>query len=104
MSSESDLLQLLNCKFDMFTAQVLQKMDDLLELKDVVQQLTESKRLQRDKDADRKRKQRERDAEEETRGRLSLPKIIFMKDKLWKVLNIILIYKVVLEGMIFMIG
>ena len=56
-------------------------MDDLLELKEVVHQLTESKRLQRGKDAERKRKQRERDAEEETRGRLSLPKIIFMKDK-----------------------
>ena len=78
---DAELLQLLNDKFTVFTEQVLQKLDSILELKEVVLQLTESKQLKRSQEAGRKREQRARDREHREKGLLQIPRDIWRRDE-----------------------
>ena len=82
---DAELLHALNDKFEVFTAQVLQKLDQLLELKTEVQKLSEGKRQQRDGAAERKRVQRARDREHRRRALLSIPNDIWRQDPRIKV-------------------
>ena len=75
------LLLELNEKFECFTGQVLRKLDSILELKDPLQLLCESKQKRRKEEADRKRDQRAREKAERNRGLLPLPKDIWRKDE-----------------------
>ena len=75
------LLQELNAKFTVFTAQVLERLDSILELKLVVSKLTESKQLKRNQEAERKRAQRARDREQREKGLLSIPRDIWQRDE-----------------------
>jgi len=77
---DADLLQQLNDKFTLFTQQVLQKLDSILELKEVVSKLTESKQLKRGAEAGRKRAQRARDRALKEKGLLPIPRNIWKRD------------------------
>ena len=74
------LLLDLNDKFDRFAADVLGKLDGIMELKTVVAQLCESRCRQRASEAARKRDQRARDKEERERDRIPLQNNIFRHD------------------------
>ena len=74
------LLLDLNDKFDRFAADVLGKLDGIMELKTVVAQLCESRCRQRASEAARKRDQRARDKEERERDRIPLLNNIFRHD------------------------
>ena len=76
----TQLLQELNEKFEAFTGQVLAKLDSILELKDTVQLLCESKRKQRKLEADRKREQRARDKAQKNKGLVPIPRNIWKRD------------------------
>ena len=54
----SEQLLALDAKFTLFTQQVLEKLDSILELKQIVSQLCEGKKAQRQAEAAKKREQR----------------------------------------------
>ena len=78
---DAELLQELNAKFEVFTEQVLRKLDSILELKEVVSRLSESKQHKREREAERKRAQRTRDREQREKGLLPLPRDIWRRDE-----------------------
>ena len=70
----------LNAKFSVFTQQVLERLDSILELKQIVNQLCEGKKAQRQAEAAKKREQRAAVRSIREDGLLPLPGMIFKKD------------------------
>ena len=76
---EDQLLGELVVRFDHFTAQVLQRLDALLEMKDTVDKLFQASAWKKSKDADRKRQQRARELACKQTHLIPLPKDIFRR-------------------------
>ena len=72
-----ELLQQLSTKFDLFTGQVLEKLDCI---RAEVNKLSESQRKKRGQDADRKRIQRTKARQQRLKNLLALPKNIWYRD------------------------
>jgi len=77
----SEQLLALDAKFTLFTQQVLEKLDSILELKQIVSQLCEGKKAQRQAEAAKKREQRAHEKSIREVGRLALPNCVFKKDR-----------------------
>ena len=69
----------LNERFEMFTGQILVKLDAILEMKSSVDKLLQATNWKRAQDAERKRVQRARDAEAKNRGLLPLENNIWSR-------------------------
>ena len=76
MDADASSLQELNTKFEVFTQEVLARLDSI---KAEVAKLSENQRHKRSQEAERKRAQRQRDREERLKGFLPLP-----KSDIWK--------------------
>ena len=55
---DRDVIVRLSERFEIFTRQVLSKMDELLSMRDTVEKLLQRKSVKRQQDAERKRQQR----------------------------------------------
>ena len=73
-------LQGLNYRFEIFTGQILEKLDAILEMKSSVDKLLAATNWKRVQDAERKRLQRARDAEARNKGLLPLKNNIWRRD------------------------
>ena len=75
----------LNETFQVFTEEVLQKLDQLLSLRETVQELCEAKIAKRLCESDRKRKQRDALRQDNEKGRVSPPNNVWQRDDRLKV-------------------
>ena len=75
----------LNETFQIFTEEVLQKLDQLLSLRETVQELCEAKIAKRQCESERKRKQRDALRQDNEKGRVSPPKNVWQRDDRLKV-------------------
>ena len=76
---EPAILQLVQ-NFDVFSQQVLEKLDALLEMKETVDRLFTASQWKRSKDAERKRQQRAREQEKRRTHMVPLPKDIWRRN------------------------
>ena len=75
--ADRDVIVRLSERFEIFTEQVIKKMDELLSMRDMVDQLLRRKTNKRNSDAERKRKERTATAKAKTGDRIVLKGSIF---------------------------